>query len=76
MKIKPTKFMSFFGLILSILFCLIGFIQIMPLDKIYGTLWVSGTIIIAIYYAINLFTIKGISLFRLDSDNKDSKNQK
>jgi hypothetical protein len=76
MRVKPTKFMSFFGLILSILFCLMGFIYIIPLDKVYGIIWVIGTIIIAIYYAINLFTSKGLSLFRMDIDSKDNENKK
>lgn len=74
MKVKPTKFMSFIGLVFSLIFSIIGFTFVIPNSHGFGVVWTIGTLFVAAYYAINLFTTNGISLFKVDiSDDKKNK---
>ncbi len=72
-SIKPSKFMSLVGFIVGIIFCGVGIFYVIPTFDMFGIIWFIMAVLITIYYAINLFTKKGISLYHIRIDDKDNK---
>lgn len=73
-NIKPSKFMSLIGFIVGLIFCGIGIFYVIPNFKIFGVIWTLIACFSTIYYAVNLFTKKGISFYQILIDDKKNKN--
>ncbi len=69
-NVKPSKFMSFIGFIVGLIFCGIGIFVAIPNLEIFGIIWTIIVFLITIYNAVNLFTKKGISLYQITVDDK------
>lgn len=73
MTIKPSKFVSIFGVISGIVCVFIGIYEIIPKFKVFGIIWILVSSIMTIYYGINLLTKKGLSLYTVDNISKNKK---
>lgn len=70
-NVKPSKFMSLVGFVVGLIFCCVGIFYCIPNFGLFGIIWTIIAFLITIYYAINLFTKKGISLYHVTIDDKD-----
>lgn len=68
-RVKPSKPASLFGMITSIIFVLIGFIEVIPKFGIFGLFWTIVAIIITVYQACNYFGDKGVASWEVDIDD-------
>lgn len=70
-NVRPSKFMSLVGFIVGLVFCGVGIFYVIPNFEAFGIIWTIIAFLITIYYAINLFTKKGMSLYHFTIDDKD-----
>ncbi len=73
LNVKPSRFLSVITFIMGIIFCLIGIFYVIPNFKIFGIIWTILAFLITIYYGINAFTKKGISLYSVTIEDKEDK---
>lgn len=63
---KPSKPVSFIGFVGGVSLSLFGIIYAVPNLGIFGIVWSAVAVLVTLYYAINLFTKKGLSLFKVE----------
>ena len=74
LRLKPSKFLSWINFVLSLIAIALGIFYLIPTYKVFGIVWIVVATIICIYYGLNLFTKKGISLYEIsENDKKNSK---
>ncbi len=59
-KVKPGKGQSAMGLIVGIIFCLIGLFAAIPAMGIFGFIWTGIAVVITIVNGINAFSDTGV----------------
>ena len=64
--LKPSKPVSFIGFVGGVSLSLFGIIYAVPNLGIFGIVWSAVAVLVTLYYAINLFTKKGLSLFKVE----------
>lgn len=74
--LKPSKPVSFIGFIGGLCLSLFGIIYAVPNLGIFGIVWSVIAILATCYYAINLFTKNGLSLFRVEVREDEKKKSK
>lgn len=74
LRLKPSKFLSGINFVLSLIAIALGIFYLVPIYKVFGIVWIVVATIICIYYGLNLFAKKGISLYEIsENDKKNSK---
>lgn len=73
---KPSKFVSFLGFLGGICLSIFGVLYAIPNLGVFGIVWTIIAVLATIYYAINLFTKKGLSLYKIDIEEKEKKTNK
>lgn len=68
--VKPSKPVSFVGLIGGLCLSIFGIFYAFPNLGIFGIVWTILAILVTLYYAINLFTKKGLSLYKMEIEDK------
>ena len=71
LRLKPSKFLSGINFVLSLIAIALGIFYLVPTYKVFGIIWIVMAIILCIYYGLNLFTKKGISLYEISEDDKN-----
>ncbi len=73
--IRPSKFSSAIGFIMGIAFCFFGIYLMFQSFNFFLIIWTLMALLITIYYGINLFSSKGLSLYNMtieeDKDQTD-----
>ncbi|WP_144933233.1 SHOCT domain-containing protein [Paenibacillus sp. 32O-W] len=65
-RVRPSKPASFLGMIVGIVFVIIGFTMVMPMGGIFGVLWTVIAIAITGYHGYNLFSSQGAAEWEVD----------
>ncbi|UPM53565.1 SHOCT domain-containing protein [Gottfriedia acidiceleris] len=60
-RVKPSKGQSFLGLLIGIIFIVLGFTIVIPQVGLFGLLWTGIAIMITIINGYNVFSDRGIS---------------
>ena len=71
--VKPSKPIALIGFIGGRCLCLFGFIYAIPNLGVFGIVWTILAVLMTLYYAINLFTKKGLSLYKMEVEEKKTK---
>lgn len=73
--VKPSKPVSFIGFVAGISLSIFGFFYAIPNLEIFGIVWTILAVLMTLFYAINLFTKKGLSLYKFESEDTDKKSK-
>ena len=68
--VKPSKPVSFVGFVGGLCLNIFGLLYAVPNLGVFGTIWTILAVLVTLYYAINLFTKKGLSLYRMEIEDK------
>jgi uncharacterized SAM-binding protein YcdF (DUF218 family) len=68
-KVKPSKPASLFGMIVGIVFVLIGLFVAIPSAGMFGVFWTLIAVGITGFQAYNFFVGKGVASWEIDIDN-------
>ncbi|ODG92406.1 hypothetical protein BED47_19550 [Gottfriedia luciferensis] len=60
-RVKPSKGQSFFGLMIGIIFIVLGFTIVIPKAGLIGLIWIGIALMITIINGYNVFSNRGIS---------------
>jgi hypothetical protein len=61
LRVKPSKGQSFFGLMIGIIFIVLGFAIVIPKAGLFGLLWTGIALMITIINGYNVFSNRGLS---------------
>jgi hypothetical protein len=56
------------GLAVGVVFLLLGVAVVIPVFGTFGVFWTAVAAIIALFYAYNLFSARGVSAYEVDVD--------
>lgn len=70
---KPSKPVAFIGFVGGLCLSLFGIIYAIPNLGVFGIVWTILAVLVTLYYAINLFTKKGLSLYQIEVEEKKTK---
>lgn len=70
-RVKPSKAQSIIGMIMGIVFVIIGISQL-KLFGLFGVIWTLVAVGITIMHGYNVFSEKGISTYEMDIETVDS----
>ena len=68
--VKPSKPVSFVGFVGGLCLSIFGLLYEVPNLGVFGIIWTVLAVLVTLYYAINLFTKKGLSLYKMEIDDK------
>lgn len=68
-RVKPSKPASLFGMIVGIVFVLIGLFIVIPSAGMFGVFWTMIAVGITGFQAYNFFGDKGVASWEIDIDN-------
>jgi len=71
MGIKPGKAASIVGMVIGSLFVLLGIVVIIPTFGVFGIVWTAVAGVIALFYAYNFFSNRGMSAYEIDVESSD-----
>lgn len=71
-RIRPSKGSSIAGMIVGVVFIIIGVTTIIPMAGVFGVFWTLIAVIITGAHAYNVFSEKGISQYEVDVEVEDS----
>ncbi len=72
---KPSKPVAFIGFVGGFSLSLFGFLYVIPNHSVFGIVWTILAVLVTLYYAINLFTKKGLSLYKIEIEEKSKKSK-
>lgn len=67
-RVKPGRAQSAIGMIVGIVFVLIGLCFVIPQMGLFGILWTLIAVAITVINAINVFSEKGVATSRIEVD--------
>jgi hypothetical protein len=70
--VKPGKAVSVVGLVVGGLFVVLGIAVVVPTFGAFGLLWTAVAGVIALFYAYNLFSRRGLSAYEVDVQSPGS----
>lgn len=76
LALKPSKPIAFIGFIGGFCLSVFGFWYAIPNLGVFGIIWTVLAVLVTLYYAINLFTKKGLSLYKIEIEDKNHKKAK
>ncbi len=59
-RVKPGKTQSMMGMVVGIIFCLIGLVMVIPTFGLFGLFWTAIAVAITVTNGINAFSEKGV----------------
>ncbi|MEE6449995.1 SHOCT domain-containing protein [Gottfriedia acidiceleris] len=65
-RVKPSKGQSFLGLLIGIIFIVLGFTIVIPKAGLFGLLWTGIALMITIINGYNFFSDRGISSYEVN----------
>jgi len=71
-RVKPSKSSSLLGMVVGIIFVIIGLTTIVPLAGVFGVFWTLIALAIAGLHGYNFFSQKGISQWEVDVESEPS----
>ncbi len=71
-RVKPGRSVSILGLIVGVLFVVLGVTIVMPMVGAFGVIWTLFALAITLYHAYNVFSSRGISLYEVDLDTGEA----
>lgn len=71
-KVKPGKGQSAMGMVVGIIFCIIGVVVVIPSIGFFGVIWTLFALGITIMSGINAFSDKGMITHEIVIDEEDS----
>jgi len=72
-RVKPSKPASLFGMIVGIVFVLIGLFIVIPLGGLFGIFWTLAAVAMTGFQAYNFFGDKGVASWEIDIDDGANK---
>ncbi len=69
---KPGKAVSVLAMVVGCLFILLGLFVIVPIFGLFGVVWTVVAAGITLFYAYNLFSGRGASLYEVDVESPKS----
>jgi len=72
-RVKPSKPASLFGMIVGIVFVLIGLFIVIPVGGLFGIFWTLAAVAITGFQAYNFFGDKGVASWEIDIDDGANK---
>lgn len=73
---KPSKPVSFIGTIGGLTLSVFGFLYAIPNLGIFGIIWTVLAVLVTLYYVINLFSKKGLALYKMEVEDEKKKKTK
>ena len=70
--VKPGRAASIVGMVVGSLFVLLGIAVIVPTFGAFGLLWTAVAGAIALFYAYNFFSSRGVSTYEVNVESPDS----
>ncbi len=70
-RVKPGKTQSIFGMIVGIIFLLIGLFVVIPSFGPFGIFWTAVVVVMIAINAYNAFSDKGVSSHEIIIDEED-----
>jgi hypothetical protein len=70
-RVRPSKSSSVMGMVVGIIFVIIGVTTVIPGAGAFGIFWTFGAIAITGFHAYNVFSEKGVSYYQVDVDYRD-----
>lgn len=74
LRVKPSKPQSLMGMIVGVVFVIIGIIFAIPNVGAFGLFWTFIALVITISHAYNFFSEKGISSYEIDTETENINN--
>lgn len=71
-RVRPSKSSSIVGMIVGIIFILIGLTTGLAKAGIFGIFWTLGVVVMTGFHAYNFFSKKGFSEYQVDVELTDS----
>ncbi len=71
MRVKQSKPSALAGMLMGIIFIVVGFTTVLPTFGMFGVLWVLICLVITATQAYNFFSNKGVSSWEVDVDAPD-----
>jgi hypothetical protein len=71
-RVKPSKGASLFGMIIGILFVVLGVTMVLPSFGIFGIIWTLIAVGMTIMHGYNFFTHQGFSEWEVDVEPRSS----
>ena len=65
-RVKPSKAQSFLGLLIGIIFVILGFTIVIPKAGLFGLLWTGFALMITIINVYNVFSDRGVSDYEVN----------
>ena len=75
-RVRRSKGTSIIGMIVGIIFILIGVTTVIPLMGLIGVFWTLIAVVITGTHIFNIFSEKGFSLYQVDVEVTDSSQEK
>ncbi len=72
-RIRPSKSVSFLGMLGGIGFVLIGVFVVIPIFGPFGILWTSIAAVVAIFHAVNILSARGIATTEIEVEGLESR---
>ncbi len=70
-RVKPGKTQSMMGMIVGILFCVLGLVVVVPTFGFFGLIWTAMALVITITNGMNAFSDKGVASHEILVDEYD-----
>jgi hypothetical protein len=70
--VKPGKAASAVGMVAGCLFVILGVAVIVPIFGIFGMVWTAVAAAIAVFYAYNFFSARGVSTYEVNVESRDN----
>lgn len=67
-KVRPGKPGSAAGMVVGIIFVILGLTVVIPMAGAFGVLWTLVALVITILNGVNVFTDKGVPLYEVNID--------
>lgn len=72
--VRPGKSVSLLGMLVGVIFVVLGLVLVMPNFGIFGLAWTAIAGAITFYHAYNFFSKRGISTYEVNIDSERSDN--
>jgi hypothetical protein len=70
--VRPGKAASIVGMVIGGIFVVLGVAVVTPVFGAFGLVWTAAAAAIALFYAYNAFSGRGLSTYEVNVDSPDS----
>lgn len=67
-RVKPSKPASLLGMIVGLIFVLIGFVMVIPAAGLFGVFWTLVAIAMTVFQAYNFFGDDGVASWEIEDE--------